>query len=342
MPLAVKGVSKRQPRRRADRAATQSARERPAEPFGRAEPPEHAAQYRAVIDSLSEGIVQHTKDGCISLCNPAAERILGLTRAQLLEGAPLDPHWRVVSEEGAPLPSSMYPAMVALRTGEPQEGVIMGVHKPGGLLTWILVNCQPLRRRGEGEPYAVVSSFTDITHMKQTEAQLRHSALHDALTGLPERSLFRDRLEGALRRAERQPDFRFAVLYIDLDGFKGVNDTLGHSFGDNLLVTVARQLERCVRGGDTVARLGGDEFAMLVASLVDPQDATQLAERLLSELVISLGVAGREVSVSASIGIALSGRWRHARELLDAADRAMYRAKAAGKAQYRVCEEPID
>jgi diguanylate cyclase len=301
---------------------------------------ESEAQHRAVIDVLSEGIVQHARDGHITMCNPAAERLLGLSRAQLLHTEPVGARWRLVREDGTPLAPEQQPAMVALRSGEAQEGVVLGVHKLNGTLSWILVNCQPLWRLGEGEPYAVVSSLTDITYMKQTEAQLRHASLHDPLTGLPLRTLFQDRLERAVAYTERDPNFRFAVLYVDLDGFKAVNDTLGHGIGDNLLVTVARQLERCVRGSDTVARLGGDEFAVLFEHLAHIKDATQLAERVLRDLAISFNVAGREVSVSASIGIALSEQQRHARDLLHAADSAMYQAKAAGKAQYRVFGEP--
>ena len=297
---------------------------------------ESEAQHRAIIDSLNEGVVQHDSKGHITMCNAAAERLLGLSKAQLLEQHPPDKRWRLVHEDGSPLSASTHPAMVALRTGKPQEGVVLGVHKANGALSWMLVSSQPLWRLFEDTPYAAVSSLTDITYMKQTEAQLRHASLHDALTGLPSRALFKDQLERAVAYTNRDPAFRFAVLYIDLDGFKAVNDTFGHSFGDNLLVTVARQLENRVRGSDTVARLGGDEFALLLEHLTHAGDARQLAERILRDLAISLNVAGREVSVAASIGIALSDQHLRARDLIDAADRAMYQAKAAGKAQYRV------
>lgn len=263
------------------------------------------AQHRAVIDSLSEGILQHAEDGSVVACNAAAERILGLTRAQLLAQRPLDARWRVIHEDGSDFPSYTQPALVTLRTGEPQEKIVMGVVRPGGALTWILLDCQPLRQRG-AQPYGTVCSFIDITQLKQTEAQLRHATLHDVLTGLPVRSFFRRRLEEARRHAERNPDYRFAVLYIDLDNFKSVNDTLGHGVGDNLLVTVARQLEGCVREYDTVARLGGDEFAVLLPRLTDLNDATRLAERLLHDLAITLEVGGRTASISASIGVIFS------------------------------------
>lgn len=297
---------------------------------------ESEAKHRAIIDNLKEGVVQQDREGHVTMCNAAAERLLGLSKAQLLEQHPPDRRWRLVHEDGSPLSASTHPAMVALRTGKPQEGTVLGVHKANGALSWILVNSQPLWRLYEDTPYGVVSSLTDITYMKQTEAQLRYASLHDVLTGLSSRALFRDRLEQALAFTKRDPTFRFAVLYIDLDGFKAVNDTFGHSFGDNLLVTVARQLENCVRGSDTVARFGGDEFVVLLEHLPHDNDVAQFTERILRDLAISLNVAGREVSVSASIGISLSDQQRHVRDLIDAADRAMYQAKAAGKAQYRV------
>ena len=291
---------------------------------------------RAMLSSLHEGVIEQDNTGRIVTANAAAERLLGLTEAQLLERDSLDPHWRMIHEDGTPFPGQTHPAMAALRTGNPQEDVVMGVHKPNGSLTWILVNCKPLWRLGEAEPYAVVSSMVDITQMKQTEAQLRYTALHDALTGLPGRGLFQERLEQALVNATRDPDYRFAVLYIDLDGFKMVNDTLGHSIGDNLLVTVARQLEHCVRDSDTVARLGGDEFVVLFEHLMHPNDAIQLAERVLHDLTISLNVAEQEVNVSASIGVVIVDEPQEVQDLLKAADQAMYQAKEAGKAQYWV------
>ncbi len=148
---------------------------------------ESEAQHRAVVDVLSEGVVQYDRKGHITLHNAAAENILGLTRAQLLEQSLLDPSWRMVHEDGSPFTGDEHPAMLALHTREAQEGFVFGVYKPGGTLSWILVNCQPLWRPGESSAYAVVSSLTDVTHMKQPEARLSHAALHDALTGLPGR-----------------------------------------------------------------------------------------------------------------------------------------------------------
>ncbi len=297
---------------------------------------ESEAHWRNILHGLSEGIIEQDRLGHVVMSNPAAESLLGLTHEQLLGLAPIDPRWRTIHEDGRPFEDDEHPAMTALRTGESQENKVMGVHKPDGSLLWVLVNCRPLWRTGDSTAYAAISSLVDITRMKQTEAQLMHQSLHDALTGLPGTTLFRTRLEQALDAATRDPAYRFAVLYIDLDGFKTVNDALGHNIGDNLLVTVARQLEQCVRGSDTVARLGGDEFAVLFEHLSHKDDATELAKRVLSDLSITLSVGGREISVSASIGVVLSDTGRYARDLLHAADRAMYRAKAAGKARYHV------
>ncbi len=154
--------------------------------------------------------------------------------------------------------------MRALRTGTVQQGAVMGVRKPSGSLSWLLINAQPLFRPEQPEPYAVVTSFTDITQLKRVESELRHAALHDTLTRLASRTLLNDRLERAAARAERNPELRFALLFIDLDGFKTVNDTLGHVVGDEVLVRVAATLKARVRENDTVARFGGDEFAVLL------------------------------------------------------------------------------
>jgi diguanylate cyclase (GGDEF)-like protein/PAS domain S-box-containing protein len=300
---------------------------------------QNEAHWRAMIQTLAEGVVQQDKQGRIVMANASAERIFGLTQVELLERDSFDARWHIIREDGTPFPGEAHPAMVALHTGKAEEGVVMGIYRPDGVLRWILVNSQFLKRSGASDPYGVISSFVDITALKQTEAQWRYAAQHDVLTGLPTAALFKTRLERAVSYAARTPGFLFAVLYIDLDGFKTVNDTLGHSIGDNLLVTVARQLERCVRSGDTVARLGGDEFALLSEDLAHTDDAVLLAERVLRDLAISLNVAGRQVSVSASVGVVVSDQ-HHVSDVLDVADAAMYRAKAAGKARYHLADKP--
>ncbi len=209
------------------------------------------------------------------------------------------------------------------------------LHKDGGY-RWVL--CRGVAVRDDaGRAYRMAGSLTDITERKLAEEQLLHDAFHDSLTNLPNRALFADLLSRSLGRAQRRADYRFAVLFIDLDRFKVVNDSLGHTVGDELLRAITRRIERCVRPGDTVARLGGDEFTILVDDIGSPSDATRVADRIQRELTQPFSVSGHEVFTSASIGIALSASgYEEADDLLRDADIAMYRAKALGKARYEV------
>ncbi len=176
----------------------------------------------------------------------------------------------------------------------------------------------------------------DITERKLLEEQLRHQAFHDVLTGLPNRALFLDRLEHALARAGRRHE-SVAVLYLDLDRFKLVNDSLGHDAGDEVFRQVAGRLRECVRPEDTAARLGGDEFAVLLEDIEGQSDAESLAGRILERLRPACEVGGREVAITTSIGIAIGGAGQEGPEdLLRSADAAMYRAKRTGKARYEV------
>ena len=173
-------------------------------------------------------------------------------------------------------------------------------------------------------------------HRRSVE-RLQHDALHDALTGLPNRTLFIDRLEQSLRRARRGgPHANAAVLFLDLDRFKIVNDSLGHHAGDELLQAVALRLDAALRPGDTVARMGGDEFTVLLEDVGDAREATVVAERVLATLAEPFVIAGRDLHVSGSIGIALGGPDVDPEELIRDADVAMYRAKAEGKACHAV------
>lgn len=172
-----------------------------------------------------------------------------------------------------------------------------------------------------------------VAALRDSEARLSHQALHDPLTGLPNRTLFLDRLQTALA-GRRDPEV--AVLFVDLDGFKPVNDTLGHEAGDVLLAEAARRIEGALRVGDTAARLGGDEFAVICRDAPQPSAASRVAERLLEVLQAPFAIAGREVLVSASIGVAAHGG--SAKSLLRDADVAMYCAKAGGKARWQIFE----
>ena len=177
----------------------------------------------------------------------------------------------------------------------------------------------------------------ELTERKRAEAQLVHNALYDALTELPNRTLFMDRLKQACERAKRHQSYLFAVLFLDVDRFKVVNDSLGHVTGDQLLVVISQRLQVCLRPGDTIARLGGDEFTMLLDDIKSANDASLVAERIQRELALPLNLNGHEVFTSASIGIALSGIGHDQPEsLLRDADTAMYRAKSLGKARHQL------
>ncbi|HJU65805.1 MAG TPA: EAL domain-containing protein [Gemmatimonadaceae bacterium] len=172
--------------------------------------------------------------------------------------------------------------------------------------------------------------------------QMRYHAMHDPLTGLPNRAFFSERLRYVLANAKERPGAQFAVIFLDLDDFKVVNDSIGHHAGDELLVAVARRIESCIRSVDLVARLGGDEFAVLVHDVHDVSDAARLAERIRAELAAPVNVGGYQFFTSGSIGIALSGAaGDRAEYLLRSADMAMYRAKRQGGGRFEIFDRPM-
>ena len=187
-----------------------------------------------------------------------------------------------------------------------------------------------------GGKLAIQILTRDITERRRAETQLLHDAFHDSLTGLPNRALFMDHLKLAVNHCSRIKGYLFAVLFIDLDRFKVINDSLGHMAGDELLVAIGRRLEMCLRDGDTIARLGGDEFTILLDGIKDYADAQRVAERVKEVLEQPFALSGRELFVTASIGIKYSGLSdEEPEDLLRDADTAMYSAKALGKAQYQ-------
>jgi diguanylate cyclase (GGDEF)-like protein len=182
----------------------------------------------------------------------------------------------------------------------------------------------------------------EVQERRKAEAALLHDAFHDALTGLANRTLFLDRLGLSLARAKRREDFLFAVLFLDFDRFKLINDSLGHLCGDRALVAIARRLEDCVRSGDTVARLGGDEFAILLDDVRSEADVERITEQMEHRLAAPFQVDGNEIFVSASIGIAFGSlSYAKAEEILRDADTAMYRAKALGRSRHEVFNEEL-
>lgn len=178
--------------------------------------------------------------------------------------------------------------------------------------------------------------------LQESKEHFRHAAFHDSLTDLPNRALFADYVKLAMERSKRQSDYLFAVLFLDLDRFKYINDSLGHGYGDQLLIEISQRLQSCLRQVDTVARFGGDEFAILLDGLNDGSDAVRVAEKIQDELSRSFELGGHEAFTSASIGIALSSTgYQESDEILRDADTAMYRAKDAGKACYEVFDREM-
>lgn len=289
------------------------------------------AKYRSIFENAIEGIFQTTPDGRYINANPALARIYGYeSPAELivdltqLDGENyLDRNRRrefmeLLQKQGAVL------------NFESQ------VYRCDRRRIWISENAWAVRD-SQGKLLYYEGTVEDITERKRTEEQLRHNAFYDALTGLPNRALFMDRLTQATRRMKQSPEYLCAVLFLDLDRFKVINDSLGHRVGDRLLVAIARKLETCVRYTDTVARLGGDEFTILLEDLLDPDDATKIADRILTELALPVCLENHEVFTTASIGIVLGHTDRDRPEdLLRDADTAMYRAKATGKARYAI------
>ncbi len=285
-------------------------------------------------------LVQHTTDlltlvddrMTIRFQSPSIEQALGWTPKDVIGTKPIvlvHPHdrSRVI----------LYWRQVLERPGVHPPIDFRALKKDG---RWRTVETIANNLLDQDELAGVVLTTRDITDRRELETQLEHQAFHDELTGLANRALFNDRVKHALAVAERA-DGSVAVLFLDLDDFKEVNDSLGHQAGDQLLVETARRIELCLRQGDTAARLSGDEFGVLLERATR-ESAAGVAERVLERLREPVAVAGKELFLRASIGIAVSDTdGRSAEELLRNADTAMYRAKAAGKSSFALFKQSM-
>lgn len=262
---------------------------------------------------------------------PRWKTLLGFAEDELSD-RPVEWLDRVHPDDRADLHARLKSAIEAGGTFEIEHRVR---HREGSY-RWMLARGVATARGGARR---LVGSHTDVTTRKEAELTLVHDSLHDGLTGLPNRALFLDRLEHVLQRGRRMGTGSFAALYVDLDRFKQVNDSLGHLAGDELLVKFAGVLRRVIRSGDTAARLGGDEFIILLEDVRTEDDATNVAERILAQLQQRFLIDGTHVYASASIGIALGDpRCTSTTDVLRHADAALYQAKHAGRGCLRVFE----
>ena len=287
------------------------------------------SRIHAVLDNVDEGIVTTSEAGTIELFNPGAERLFGLRHEEAVgQSVSLlmpEPH------------RSQYTANVEhyLRTGEtPMIGVgleVMGLRKNGDVFPMDL----RVSEFNQASRRHLICVMRDITQRKATEEKILHMANHDALTGLPNRNLVQDRIHQAIARAQRSAS-TFAVMFLDLDKFKTINDSLGHNIGDQLLQIVADRIVKCLRDEDTVSRQGGDEFIVLLGGMRNPQDAAVVARKILDALSVPIVIGGRTLSTGASIGIALYPEdGKDVETLLKNSDTAMYCAKESGRNLYQ-------
>ena len=300
-------------------------------------------RYRSMVNSLNEGIMLQSRDGVVLACNPSAERILRAAPGALL-GIRHGTHYkRVLREDGTEIAKEALPSEQAFASGEGQLGLVLAIEMPTGETVWISENVLPIFDAGETVPSAVLISFSDITEVKQAQQRLQYMATHDSLTGLPNRALLTERLTAAVREAEAtdiaQPDGLppdIAILFLDLDRFKQVNDTVGHEAGDELLRLVAGRLRACIGPADTLARLGGDEFVILAHRFDDARYPAQLCVQVLASLAEPFLLDTNEYHLGVSIGVGVYPEdGRVGSELLRCADAAMYFAKESGRNNYQ-------
>jgi diguanylate cyclase (GGDEF)-like protein/PAS domain S-box-containing protein len=292
-------------------------------------------QMQAITSSLAEGVLALEENGVVTFANPAAESLLGWRRGELIGreiAASVDPEGRVGSD-------GHWVHLPRLRAGETLRIDEHVVTRQDGSLLDVALTASPVLR--DGSVVGAVVVLRDVRDRKALEKRLVHQAFHDPLTGLPNRALFLDRLEHARARSVRDGGTQ-AVLFLDVDRFKVINDSLGHRTGDQVLQTVASRLVGVLRPSDTVARFGGDEFTVLLEQVADAGEAAQTAERILRALRIPTEAGDRDVVITASIGIAVAEPGNASGDLLAAADIAMYQAKSQGKNRYVVAAPDAD
>lgn len=291
-------------------------------------------KMRTLLDSMSEGLVQVNKEEIIEFVNDRFCEMTGYTREELLCKAIFEflfddyerQHLNGINQKRLQGEAEQYELRLKKKNGESLYTIV------GGAPVF----------NAEQQIIGTMGVFTDITERKRIEEQMVHDAFHDALTGLANRKLFMEHLRMTLARAKREQNSLFAVLFLDFDRFKVINDSLGHAEGDRLLIAIAGRLKFILRPGDLVARLGGDEFTILLNELDSAEDALKIAERIHTEMGNPFDLGGSEIVTSASIGIAFGNNdYNQAEEILRDADIAMYRAKTKGKACHQIFDQTM-
>ena len=298
----------------------------------------------ATLKSIGDAVIATDLQGHISLMNPVAEVLTGWKQSEVLGRDLMEVFTAIDAATRAPIESRIAQVL--------SEGMIIRLNSQTLLVARdgtelpIDDSAAPIRD-DDGNIVGIVVIFRDVTRRVQVEEQLRYYALHDVLTGLPNRTVMMDHLTSALERAKRHPDYQFSVLLLDLDRFKMINDSLGHLAGDQVLIELAGRLKTCVRAEDTLARFGGDEFVILLNATTDASDAVRVSNRIHQVLTAPFTVrvgeyagvgeatGGQEVFTATSIGIVVSTPdYAEPGDVLRDADAALYRAKALGKGRY--------
>jgi diguanylate cyclase (GGDEF)-like protein/PAS domain S-box-containing protein len=287
------------------------------------------SRYRLLAENAKDLICLHQLNGQFLYVSPSCETLLGYQYSELW-GQDLgqfvhpDDRYRVMDE------------LHIAASGSKSVPITYRLRQKSGQYRWFETLTKPIRNDAE-QIIQLQTTSRDVTDRIQVQQQLQHEALHDSLTGLPNRHLLMDRLDLTLQRAKRLACYDFAVIFLDLDRFKVINDSLGHLAGDQLLVVIAQRLAAAIGPLDLAARLGGDEFVVLLANIQGIRDVVQVTQRLFAALQIPLHLENREVYTTASAGIVLgSAHYEEATHLLRDADIAMYQAKTKGKACYDV------
>lgn len=285
-------------------------------------------RLRLVTENMSDLVCLHQMEGHFVYATPSSHALLGYHPEELVGRSPYD---LIHPQDRDRVRHKIYqPAWEGNATSITYR---IG-HKDGNYI-WIETLAKPIFDE-HGKVLHLQTTSRNVSDRVKAEHQLKHDALHDGLTGLPNRNCLMSRLDLALSRAQTEPGYQFAVLFLDLDNFKVINDSLGHLVGDEILITVANQLRQFIRDTDVAARLGGDEFVVLVEEIEGIYGAVEIAERILTGLRSPFPVSDRKVFISTSIGIVAGANHQQAADLLRDADLAMYQAKHSGRSQYAI------